>query len=278
MRPSESCSSTAAHKAACSRLRPRCGSIRVLPRVQIFLHLAAQNLAELGVDAADVRGQRLPPPQAEQRRGSGAASWLPPPRRLADSLTCWLASRSFNQPQRQPQLRAQIPLAPPHLARIGFMVVSGQVQQPVKHQHLATQSPASAPARRLPNRRLHADRHIACDRSLCLGPTCSEGNESTSVGLFFAAKARDSGRASRRRWSAALSPARAAAPRLAPGSKIAPMFAQRAAGKTSRSAPQQKTSPERISAVSRKLQFWVDEDHRAQRRGSTSARLRSVSR
>ena len=30
----------------------------LLPRVQIFLHLAAKNLAKLGVDAADVRGHR----------------------------------------------------------------------------------------------------------------------------------------------------------------------------------------------------------------------------
>ncbi len=32
---------------------------QLLPGVEIFLHLAGQNLAELGVDAADVRGQRL---------------------------------------------------------------------------------------------------------------------------------------------------------------------------------------------------------------------------
>ena len=31
----------------------------LLPRVEIVLHLARQNLAELGVHAADVRGQRI---------------------------------------------------------------------------------------------------------------------------------------------------------------------------------------------------------------------------
>ena len=53
------CARTAAHKAACSRLRPRCGSIRSSHASRFSCTSRAENLAELGVDAADVGGQRL---------------------------------------------------------------------------------------------------------------------------------------------------------------------------------------------------------------------------
>ena len=66
----------------------------------------------------------------------------------------WL-SNSFDQPLWQPQPRPQQPLPPRHSARVGLVIVTGQVQQPMQHQHLdlhrkhaPVQRPAAAPSAR----------------------------------------------------------------------------------------------------------------------------------
>ena len=64
---------------------------------------------------------------------------------------------SLNQPMRQTQLRAQRALAPLHLALVGFVVVSGQMQQPVQHQHLHLRRERVAAARQLARAVVHAD-------------------------------------------------------------------------------------------------------------------------
>jgi hypothetical protein len=62
---------------------------------------------------------------------------------------------------RQPEPRAQTPFAPLHLARIGLMVVAGQVQQAVQNEHLQFACEGVTLLGGLAARRLHADRQIA---------------------------------------------------------------------------------------------------------------------
>ena len=57
--PSASCCSTAARDGRMLAAQPELRLDQLFPRVEIFFDLARENLAELGVDAADVGGQRL---------------------------------------------------------------------------------------------------------------------------------------------------------------------------------------------------------------------------
>ena len=61
----------------------------------------------------------------------------------------------LNQPLRQLQLRPQHPLPPRHLAVIHLMVIPGQVQQPMQHQHLDLHRKRVPLLRRLRQRRCY---------------------------------------------------------------------------------------------------------------------------
>ena len=68
------------------------------------------------------------------------------------------------------------------------MVVAGQVQQPVKHQHFDLGGQRVPLFRALPLRRLHTDGHVACD-VLCTPDEMLGGERKHIRRLVLAAKA-----------------------------------------------------------------------------------------
>jgi hypothetical protein len=98
-----------------------------------------------------------------------------------------LAGRgSLDQTLRQAEPRAQTAFPPLHLAGIGFVIVSGQVQQAVQDEDFQFGRQGVSLLDGLAKRRLHADGHVAF--FLVLDEI--RGRERKNVGrLVFAAEA-----------------------------------------------------------------------------------------
>jgi hypothetical protein len=100
-----------------------------------------------------------------------------------------LFTNALEEPLRQAKLCAQVALAAAHLASIGFVVVTGQVQQAMENQDLKLDGQGVAQLRGLAAGSGNANGEVAGDplRGFCVLEGC--GGEREHVGrLVFAAK------------------------------------------------------------------------------------------
>ena len=94
---------------------------------------------------------------------------------------------SLDQPQRQAQIRAQLFFAPRHLSIVALVIVAAQMQNAVQHQNLDFLGRRVAQGGAF---------FVAISAEMAISPAkfsarrARQGNESTSVGLFFPRKRR----------------------------------------------------------------------------------------
>ncbi len=101
----------------------------LLPLVEIVLHFAREDLAELGVHAADVRGQRVDDRREDDKRDGCKAHALA--LRAARAFGLLLVrnaptaspARSIS-PCGKPSFARRLPLAPRHLSLVGLVIVT----------------------------------------------------------------------------------------------------------------------------------------------------------
>ena len=117
------------------------------PRVEVFLNFVRENLAELGVDAADVGGQGLDEREKNHHRDGKPThtetSLLHGSCCAVESFISFSSLRSlkrircgaFDEALGQTEARAQYAFAASHLAVVDFVVVAGEMQQAVEDQN-----------------------------------------------------------------------------------------------------------------------------------------------